>query len=158
MRRVFGVVALCVLPISLLTVGLSGVASASSPAVTGVTCKVLTANLTGTTGSVTKCNDPTNTGKKGTFLISTLTSGSGNLTWNGTGSTKLTGVTATPVTPGTCPTGDTEYTVTGTVAGGKGAAKKSIKKGWTLAATVCIDSNENVTLLAGTTLQIGPGL
>lgn len=165
MRRALGLVALCALPLSVLSVSLAGTASAVSPA-TGVSCKKLSGNfLTGTTGKVAKCTDTKNTGGKGKFPIGSLSSGSGTITWNGTGTTTLTGVTATAVTPDTCPLGstgtqDSEFTVFGNVTGGTGAAKKSIKAGWTLAATVCVDlaGSGAISLLPGTTLQIGAGL
>jgi hypothetical protein len=154
------------LPLSVLSVSLAGSASASSPATGGVSCSKLAANfLTGTTGTLSKCTDTANTGGKGKFPIAALTSGSGTITWNKTGTTTLTGVTATQVTNDTCPvaadgTQETEFTVTGNVTGGTGAAKKSIKKGWTIAATVCVDlaGTGKVILLPGSTFQIGAGL
>ena len=153
MRRVIGVAALCLLPISVLTVGMSSVASAS----TGVSCKVLSGNFaTGTTGTISKCSDKPNTGTKGTFPIAALANGSGTITWNGTGTTALKSVTATQITPGTCPTGDDEYQVTAVVKKSTGAAAKSILKKWKLNAYACIDSLGNLSLLAGTTLTIGP--
>lgn len=166
MRRVLGVVALCALPISVLSVSLAGTASAASPATAGVICKKLHANfLTGGTGKIAKCSDTANTGGKGKFPVASLMSGSGTITWNGTGTTTLTGIVATSVTPDTCPvaadgTQESEFTVTGNVTGGTGKAKKSIKAGWTLASTVCVDlaGTGAVTLLPGTTLQIGAGL
>jgi hypothetical protein len=154
MRRVIGVAALCLLPISVLTVGMSGVASAS----TGVSCKVLSGNFaTGTTGTISKCNDPANTGKSGTFPIAALGSGKGAITWaTNHGKTSLVSVVPTQISPGTCPAGDSEYQVTGTVKKSTGLAAKSILKGWKVNAFACIDATGNLSLLAGTTLTIGP--
>ena len=46
-----------------------------------------------------------------------------------------------------------------TVTGGTGAAKKSIKKGWTSQSYVCYNPTTNkLSLAPGTTYQIGAGL
>ena len=166
MRRVLGVVALCALPISLLSVSLAGTASAASPATASVVCKKISGNfLTGTTGKLSGCTDTANTGGSGTFPIAALGTGSGNITWNGTGTTALTSVTPTGVTPDTCPndaggTQESEFLVTADISGGTGKAKKSIKKGWTLTSTVCVDlaGTGAFKVLKGTTVQIGAGL
>src|ERR1700722_16433201 len=136
MRRAFSVMALCALPISVVTVGFVGPASASTPATTNIVCKALAGNIA-TTGTLSKCSDKANTGSKGTFSSSSLTTGSGTITWNGTGSTKVTGVTATANGGTACPAGDTEYAVTGKTGASKGAAAKSIAKGSKLNALVC---------------------
>jgi hypothetical protein len=167
MRRVLGVVALCALPVSVLSLSLAGTASAASPATAGVVCNKISGNFeTGTTGKLSKCTDTANTGGSGTFPISALSSGSGNITWaSGHGTTALTNVTPTSVTPDTCPNDaagnqESEFTVTADIAGGTGAAKKSIKKGWTLTSTVCVDlaGTGAFKVLPGTTVQIGAGL
>jgi hypothetical protein len=152
MRRVVSVVALMSLPLAALTVGWSGVAGAA----TGVACSKITGGIAGTTGTLSGCTDTANTGGKGTFPISALTGGSGSITWNGTGTTALSGVTATAVTPNKCPSGDTEYKVSGNVSGGTGKALKSIKKGWTLSAYVCVTSSGKFSLLKGQKVNIGP--
>jgi hypothetical protein len=158
MRRVLAVVALCALPISILSVGLAGTASAATPKVTAnVSCKALKANISGGNGTITKCSDKANTGTKGTFPVAALTSGSGTITWNGTGTTAVT-VTATANPTGTACTavaGTVEYDVTGTTGASTGAAKKSIPKKSKLAATACVNTTTGaVTLAPGTDFTI----
>ena len=164
MRRLLLAGVLLALPISALGMSLAGPASASvvNPS-TGVVCTKIKANITGTTAKLKKCSDLPNTGGSGKTTIAALATGAGTITWNGTGTTTLANGTFTQVMSSTCPTdpatgqAETEYQITLDVTGGTGKAAKSIKAGWTLAATVCIDSAGNVTLLPGTTLNIGAG-
>jgi hypothetical protein len=141
MRRIFAVVALCALPISILTVGFAGTASAATkPATTNVSCSKLKANITGTTGTLSKCTDTANTGGGGTFPVAALTSGSGTITWDsGHGTTAVT-VSASPNGGTACAAGDSEYAVTGTTGASTGAAKKSIKKKSALNALACVNT------------------
>jgi hypothetical protein len=166
MRRLLLAGVILAFPIGALSVGYAGQASASirNPS-TVVTCSKIKANiLTGTTAKLKGCSDTKNTGGSGKAPIATLTSGSGTLTWHGTGTTTLAGGSFTAVSPDTCPTPtggsqDLEYTIMYNVTGGTGAAAKSIKAGWTLTATVCINQTTGaVALLAGTDVQIGAGL
>jgi hypothetical protein len=152
MRKTIGVIALMVLPMSAATLSFVGVAGAAS----GVTCTKISGSIAGTKGTLSGCTDPANTGGKGTFPIAALTGGSGSITWNGTGTTALSGVTATTVTPNKCPKGDTEYKVNGNITGGTGKAAKSIKKGWTLQALVCVTAAGKFSLLKGQKVNIGP--
>jgi hypothetical protein len=158
MRRLLLAVAVMAFPIA-GTLAISGTASAASG---GVICTGFSGKVNLTTNSakikLSKCNDTANTGGKGT------TSGAsgattGTITWGGTGTTTLGSIVETVVSPSTCPSGDLEESSTGTVTGGTGAAKKSIKKGWTEQETVCYNpSNNKLTLLPGTTFQIAAGL
>jgi len=152
MRRVVSVVALMSLPLAAMTVGWSGVAGAA----TGVTCTKIAGGIAGTTGTLSGCSDTANTGGKGTFPIAALTGGSGSITWNKTGTTALSGVTATATTINKCPSGSTEYEVSGNVSGGTGKALKSIKVGWTLQAFVCLTAKGTFSLLKGQKVNIGP--
>ena len=149
MRRILSVVALCALPVSVLTVGFATTASAA----TNVSCSKLSGNISGTTGKLTKCSDTANTGGSATFPISSLTSGSGTITWHGTGTTAVT-VSATPNGGTACAAGDTEYAVTGTTGASTGAAKKSIKKKSTIGALVCLSSTGAFTLVPKTDFTI----
>jgi hypothetical protein len=160
MRRALSVVALMALPIAAVSVGWTGVAGASTrvaTATTGVACSKISGGIGGTTGKLSGCSDSANTGGSGTFPIAALTGGSGSITWHGTvGTTALSGVTATATTTNKCPTGDTEYEVSGKVSGGTGKSLKSIKKGWTLQAFVCVTASGNFSLLKGQKVNIGP--
>jgi hypothetical protein len=143
------------LPIS-ASAALAGTAAAASPKAksSGVVCTSLKAKITGKNGTASGCSDTKNTGGSGKFPIAALTSGSGTITWNGTGTSTITD-SFTAVSPGTCPTGDSEYQVNGTITGGTGAAAKSIVTGWTLSTTVCVNgSNGKIALLAGTDVLI----
>ncbi len=142
-------------------------AQAASTATTGVSCSGLSGKVVLSTDSatikLTKCNDTANTGGSGTTKGSE-TSTTASITWKGKGTTTEDKVTNTSVSPDTCPTPtggtqDIEELSTATVTGGTGAAKKSIKKGWTVQAYVCFDSgNSSISLLPGTDYKIGPGL
>jgi hypothetical protein len=118
-----------------------------------VKCKVLSGSLTGT-DTISKCGDKKNTGGAGTFPNSAILSGSGTITWTGTGTTTVGSVTLTSITSGTCPTGDTEDEVTGDITGGTGAAAKSILTGWTITAYACVSSAGTLSLAPGTKLLI----
>ncbi len=161
MRRLLLAGIVLAFPIGALSVGVAGQASAASPS-TVVTCSKIKANIfTGTTAKLTGCSDTKNTGGSGKAPIATLTTGAGTLTWNGTGTTTLASGTFNSVTPDTCPTPtggtqDAEYMITYDITGGTGKAAKSIKAGWTLSATVCINETTGaVALLHGTDVEIG---
>jgi hypothetical protein len=141
------------MPISGVSVALAGSAAAATP---GVACSRLAGSTSTTNVTISRCSDRKNTGGKGTIPTSSLESGSGTITWNGTGTTKVTAVTVAAVSPNACPTGSTELEVQGTIAGGKGQAAKSIKKGWSVQAFVCLKaSNGALSLTPGTMLHIG---
>lgn len=156
MRRLLLAGVVLAFPLAGLTVGLAGPASASvvNAKQPGVTCTKIKANITGTTAKLKSCSDLPNTGGSGKTTIAALATGSGTITWKGTGTTTLDNGTFTQVTS-TCPNSETEYEITLDVTGGTGKAAKSIPAGWTMQAFVCIDSSGNVTLLPGTTLNIG---
>jgi hypothetical protein len=140
------------------TLAFSGQALAAG----GVSCTTLSGKVNTTTDAakvtISGCNDTKNTGGKGKTK-SSETATTSTITWNGTGTTTLGSATTTPISPGTCPSGDIEEMTTATVTGGTGAAAKSIKKGWTSQSYVCYDpTTSTLSLLAGTTYQIGKGL
>jgi len=155
MRRIFSIVAICALPASAIAVGFAGTASAAQKATPEVTCKKIAGNIGGTTGTVSKCSDKPNTGTKGTFPVAALTSGSGTITWNGTGTTKVTGVTGSPNGGTDCAAGSTEFAVTGKTGASTGAAKNSIKKKQAINALVCVDGSGNFTMAPGSAFTIG---
>jgi hypothetical protein len=141
---------------ALTTLGAGVAWTATASAASGVACTKLTANVNKSKGTISGCSDTANTGGKGTFSLTTLASGSGTVTWNKTGTTKVDKGTFTTVSPSACPTGDTEYSATGDVSGGTGKAVKSIKKGWTYQAFVCLNpSTGAITLVKGTDMHFG---
>jgi hypothetical protein len=157
MRRLLLAGAVLAFPLAGLTVGLAGPASASvrNPS-TGVSCTKVKGTITGTNAKLKGCSDVKNTGGSGKAPITALATGSGTITWNGTGTTTLTGGTFNQVTPDACPTGSTEYEAMLTVSGGTGAAAKSILVGWTVQAFVCVNGTTGkISLLPGTDLNIG---
>lgn len=120
----------------------SGVASATSPA---ATCTKFNTNLTGD-GTVSGCTDPANTGGKGT--VKTV-SGKGTITWNKTGTTKITAKDTVEKTDTKCtPKTDTEIKITATVTGGTGAALKSLKVGQSSTFYVCANTKTKTVALA----------
>jgi hypothetical protein len=155
MRRLLLAVVVLAFPISALTVGLAGPASAAGvkPSASGVVCSAFRGDADTGISKLRKCSDTKNTGGKGKFPLSTY-SGSGTITWNGTGTTTLGSVTLMPTTTNACPTGIDEEEMNATVTGGTGAAAKSIKTNWSLQAFFC-NAKGNLTLVAGTAVEIG---
>jgi hypothetical protein len=151
MRRALSVVALCALPISIVSVGFAGTASAASAAAATVTCKKLSGSVTGT-ANLTKCNDTTATGGKGSFPAADVGTGSGTITWGSKGTTPISGTATSGGTA--CPAGDTEYVFSGTTGKSKGAAK-SIKKGLVVTADACLSATDTLSLAPGTDFTIG---
>jgi hypothetical protein len=159
MRRAMSVVALMVLPISILSVGIASTAAAATPS---VTCSKLSGNILSTTNTnvtFSKCTDTANTDGSGTLPLGPLIAGSttGTITWKNKGTTNIKNIAFTQVTVDACPTGDNEYMITATIAASTGKAK-SLKKGWTMQATVCLNNTTGaLSLLAGTKVDIGAG-
>jgi hypothetical protein len=138
-------------------------AGTASAAAKGVTCTNLTGTLsdTGTAKlAVSGCSDTKNTGGKGSMKAK-ATATKGTITWNGTGTTTVSGVTFNPPATDTCPTDpstgtqETEEEVTGNITGGTGAAEKSIKAGWTIQFYLCAASSGALSIAPGTTFNIG---
>lgn len=153
MRRAISIIALFALPVSIVTVGLAGTASAATPKTdSAISCSKLSGSISGN-GALAKCSDKANTGGKASFPASALVSGSGTITWNGTGTTAVT-VTGSPNGGSDCPTGDTEFAVTGTTGKSTGAAKKSIAKKAAINALVCLTVSGSFTLVPGSDFTI----
>jgi hypothetical protein len=98
-----------------------------------------------------------NTGGSGNWNYAQVNKGgNGVIHWNGTGTTNIDDEELSPANATTiCPDGDEYQYVSGVVAGGTGAAARSIETGWTLQATLCIGSS-NYYVLPGTDFTIGP--
>jgi hypothetical protein len=152
MRKLLLVGALMVLPVSALSIA---AASPAFAAKSGVKCTSIKGKITGKNATVSGCSDTKNTGGSGKAPISALASGSGTVTWNGTGTTTLDNGTFTQVSPNACATGSTEYEAHLTVSGGTGAAAKSILTGWTVQAFVCVSAAGKISILPGTDVNIG---
>jgi hypothetical protein len=158
MRRAIGVVALMVLPMAAATLGFASMASAATAS---VTCSKLKVNLTSDIATLSGCTDPANTGKSGTLPVGALAGGAGStgtITWNKTGTTNITETAFNTISPDKCPSGYTEYEAVAKITGGTGKAEKSIKKGWTFQAYVCVNlTTSAVELLPGSKVDIGKG-
>jgi hypothetical protein len=159
MRRLLLASVMIVFPIA-GSIALAGPALAGGS--TGVVCTVLKGkvNLSNDSAKITlsKCSDTANTGGGGTTSGSE-SSTTATITWDGgKGTTTEDNVSTTIVSSGaTCPSSDIEEETTGDVTGGTGAAKKSIKKGWTVQSFVCYNPNNNkLSLAPGTAFNIGP--
>lgn len=150
MRRLLMIFAISALATSALALGLAEPAWAST-----TSCSTVGGNIHNTV-ALSACNDVADTGGSGTFPGASLTTGSGTVTWNGTGTTTLSSITMTAVTPNACAPPRTEYQVNGVVTGGTGVAKKSIKTGYTFQAFVCVKPNGHIKLLAGQLFNFGP--
>lgn len=127
---------------------------ASATATAPTTCSSFVVSIKGT-GTLTKCNDPKNTGASGKFVANTKKSPySAVITWNKTGTTtaslKYAGLAKGA--KNLCPKGSTEIVVTGSVTGGTGAAIKSIPKGAKVSADLCYKTS--LTLAPKTVFSI----
>ena len=159
MRRLLPIIAALTLPTWVLSVALPGVAAAAGGK--GVACTTVSGGGSSRSGapvfSLQGCSDTANTGGSGGWhFVAEGKGGDGVIRWNGTGTTTiddedLSTTNATTI----CPDGDEYQYVSGVVAGGTGAAAKSVETGWTLQATLCIGSS-NYYVLPGTDLTIGP--
>jgi hypothetical protein len=127
--------------------------AASGVSCTSLTGKVNSSNVAKVT--LSKCNDTTNTGGKGT-TTSAEGASSSTIKW-ANGKTTIFGPgTTTIVSPDACPGSDLEEETTATVTGG---TSTSIKKGWTSQSFVCYNpSTSKLSLAPGTTFRIGKGL
>ncbi len=141
--RVLTVLAL-VAPASATVWTMSGPASATAV----ISCSV--EKGTGLNAALSGCNDPANTGGKGSAVSKVIkgTSGSSTIKWNKTGTTTVAW-NYTIVKPNKCAAGFTEIRETGKVTGGTGAAVKSITKGQSSIGTVC-ENAKGSSLLKGT--------
>jgi hypothetical protein len=144
-------IAAMVVASSLGTIALStGVASASPPT---VTCTGFSATgSTTSTAAVTGCNDPANTGGKGTAKSTenlTTRKGTATITWNKTGTTTSSFTfTLNPKSTVKCPKGDILVKEISTTTGGSGAALKSIPKGQVATVYLCANAAKKTTTLA----------
>lgn len=153
MRRLLmaaGIAATAAVPVSLATAGMaSGPAGAAGSS--SVTCAKLSGKDTGNV-TITKCTPKSKTNKKATASALQLAGGSGTATWSPSGQTTTVTDTFTAASPNNCPTGQTEYTISGSVTGGTSTYTHT---GDTVSADVCLNSKTGaVTLLKGTTLGI----
>jgi hypothetical protein len=162
MRRLLLAGAVLAFPIGALTLGVSGVASASTgthPAAkaTPFDCTKIKANETSTKAKLKGCGDTKNTGGSGSTPVADFATGMGTITWDGTGTSTYDNGTFMATSTNSCPSGSTEYEVMADISGGTGAAAKSIPDTFTFQAFVCVNNTTGkVTLLAGTDVEFGP--
>jgi hypothetical protein len=155
MRRLLlattAVVAFAVPASFLVTAALPGTAGAA----TAPTCKKLSGSVTGGTITITKCSPKGKAYKAyktATGAVSTLESGSGNLTWNG-GATTAVSVTFSQDASSSCPKGDTEYSISGSVTGGS-TGNTYTASGQSISASVCVTSSLSFSLLKKTVMDL----
>lgn len=146
-----GVMAGMVVPLGLATIAVSSPAYAKKAK--KIKCKTL--NLNATSGAVTigKCSDPKNTGKSGTIPNAAVLASGGTavISWANGGTSTV--VFAAPVvsSPGACPAGDTEFSVSGSVTAGTPPSVNSIPVGDTVTGNACLTP-------AGALSWLPPGL
>jgi hypothetical protein len=155
MRRLLlattAVVAFAVPASLVLTAALPGTAGAA----TAPTCKKLSGSVTGGSITITKCSPKGKAYKAyktATGQVSTLESGSGNISWNG-GATTAVSVSFTQASSSTCPKGDSEYTISGSVTGGS-SGNTYTASGQTISAQVCVTSTLSFSLLKKTVMDL----
>lgn len=146
---------LVLVPIAALTIGVAAPAFAGTAK--PVTCTAIKGKITGKNATVSGCTPLAGTGGTGKAPISALSSGSGTITWNATGTTTVDNGSLSSVTGGSCPAGTSEYSDTLDVTGGTGKAEKKILSGWVMNASVCINSlTGKITIAPGTDVTIAP--
>jgi len=120
-----------------------------------VICTVVTGSTSGTI-TLSSCSHLTVTGGSGTFPGTLLAgSGSGKITWHGTGTTSFVySVSHSASQRRKCPANGTEATLRGAVTADspKGAGNFGVRG--PLRAKLCIDSRSRVRLLGGRTFQL----
>jgi hypothetical protein len=124
-------------------------------AATAPTCKKLSGSVTGGTITITSCKPKGKADKAyktATGAVSTLESGSGNLTWNGGATTGVT-VSFTQDSTSTCPKGDSEYSISGSVSGGS-SGNTYTATGQSISAQVCVTSTLSFSLLKKTVMDL----
>ncbi|HXY27261.1 MAG TPA: hypothetical protein VEH82_03195 [Acidimicrobiales bacterium] len=135
--------------------GAASTSTAPGPQKVSVMCTTVTGNLESaiTLGS---CSQLGVTGGSGTFPGSLLAgSGSGTVTWNGTGTTSFVYVVSHPPSQRRkCPEGDTETTLRGSVTGNSPVGVGNVGVKGPLRAKVCVDPRLDVSLLAGRAFQL----
>ena len=105
---------------------------------------------------MSSCSQLAVTGGSGTLPGSLLRgSGSGTVTWNGTGTTTFVYVSSHPASQrNKCPAGQHETTLRGSVTANKPLGAGNAGAKGPVRAKLCIDANMNVSLLAGRTFQL----
>ena len=135
--------------------GSAPVSTTLSPQKVAVFCAIVSGNLTGAI-TISSCSQLPATGGSGTFPGALLDrSGSGTVTWNGTGTTTFVYVSSHPGSQRRkCPDGDAETTVRGAVTANSplGVGNAGVKGG--VHAKLCVDPALDVSLLAGRTFQL----
>jgi hypothetical protein len=140
----------------------SGSTSSDAPGTTipgpqkvAVICTVVSGNLAAAV-TLSACSQLSATGGSGTFPGSLLSkSGSGTITWDGTGTTTFVYVSAHPASQKRkCPEGDTETTLRGSITGNSPVGPGNVGVRGALHAKLCIDPQLDVSLLAGRTVQL----
>lgn len=121
-------------------------------AATAPTCKKLSGSVTGGSITITKCSPKNKSYKTATGSVSTLESGSGNISWNG-GATTAVSVTFTQDASSTCPKGDSEYSISGSVTGGS-SGNTYTASGQSISAQVCVTSTLSFSLLKKTVMDL----
>ena len=145
-----------VIPAVIAAASLGSLAFASAsgasvkPAVVTVKCTSLSGTAGGT-GTISGCSDSSATGGSGTFPA-TPGSGSQKVSWASGGTTTAT-FNYNQASTSTCPSGDSEYIITGSVTKNKGAAK-SIGTGGKLKGDVCLSSTLQLSLAPGTKFKL----
>jgi hypothetical protein len=124
--------------------------SSATPAVAAATvCTGLSGSATGTPPpTLAGCNDTANTGGGGTF---TGLSSPTTVSWASGGTSTFTFSFKVITKKVKCAAGDTEASLKGKITGstGVGSSVKGKVKG-----EVCVDSNENLSLVPGTTFKL----
>ena len=151
MRRLFLVVTATIVlavPASITAALVSSPAGASS----AVACKKLSGSIA-TTFTVTKCSPKVKKGadKSASGSSSSLASGNGTLTWSKSGQTTTVSLSVSSPGQGGCPSGSTEYDVTGSVTGGTSTYTGS---GDAVSGRACASPTGSLSLVKKTSLSL----
>lgn len=132
-----------------------GATTTSVPQKVMVICTTARGN-TATTVTIASCSQLQATGGLGTFPGALLSrSGTGTITWRGTGTTTFVYAVSHPASQRKkCPDGDTETTLRGSVTSNQPIGPGNVGIKGAVHAKLCINSALDVTLLPGRTFQL----
>lgn len=118
-------------------------------------CTVVSGNVSGVI-TISSCSQLQATGGSGTFPGALLRrSGTGTVTWSGTGTTTFVYVISHPASQRRkCPDSDTETTVRGAVTTNSPLGVGNVGVRGPVRAKLCVNPGLNVSLLAGRAFQL----
>jgi hypothetical protein len=138
------------IPASVVTVAISGTASAAS----GVTCSKIVGTTSGTV-TIEKCTPSAGKEYKKASAPATDLATGGTITWNGKATTTIGDATVGGgSSQGSCKKGSDEYTFKGTITAASTTGTGIPAKGDAVSAEACVSSSGKISLVPGTVMDL----